>query len=198
MSYTRENVSNIMNDMFKKSEECVMLREFGCSKHLDAVFNTTTWGFREVILTAVIGRLIDPEYKPSANFYGCHPRPLYENYIRNVLLEYKIPNRKSGPLNVAKAAEGLNRSWAAKREPKAAADATVCIIETIEKISPEDLYDFGISLHGRFLKEAENASKLNTEYTPMGDPFVLFGIIKTMMNEATDAGNTPRGSSDFL
>ena len=192
MSYTRKDVSDIMKDMFKKSKERTAKKEFGCSKHLDTVFNTTTWGFREVILTAVIGRLLDPQYKPSTKFYGCHPRTLYESYIRNVLLDYKIPNRKSGPLNVAKAAEGLNKSWAAQREPRAAADATVFIIEAIEKMSQNELYDFGISLHGRFLKEAEDASELNTQYNPMSDPIILFKIMKSMMDNATDAGNTPQ------
>src|SRR5688500_12244720 len=91
-------------------------------RDLTVIFSVTQWGFREILLTVVIARMLDSGYRPSRALYDCNPRALYEGPIRSVLSGRRIPHRLSGPLNIAKAAAGLNRSWAAQRRPKQAAD----------------------------------------------------------------------------
>lgn len=81
---------------------------------LDKLFDTTVWGFREILLVVVVAMNLDASYRASSALYSCNPRSLYEGPIKNFLRKNGIPHRKSGPLNIAKATPGLNESWAAQ------------------------------------------------------------------------------------
>src|SRR3989344_2301719 len=81
---------------------------------IESLFQTSIWGHREIILTIVMARLLDPKFKASENFYACNPRSIFEQPIRKALREYGIPHRKSGPLNVAKKDEKLKIKTAAE------------------------------------------------------------------------------------
>ena len=81
---------------------------------VESLFQTSIWGHREIILTIIMARLLDPKFKASKNFYACNPRSIFEQPIRKALREYGIPHRKSGPLNVAKKDEKLKIKTAAE------------------------------------------------------------------------------------
>lgn len=158
---------------------------------LEALFSITVWGFREILLVIVVARTLDGGYKASEAFYDCKPRALYEGPIRNELRERRIPHRRSGPLNVAKAAIGINNQWAAQRSPKWAADLVVRFVEEIESMPERELEDFAIALHGRFLAESERVADMTLEVSPEADPEFLHTLCSRLISEAPDGGNTP-------
>lgn len=162
----------------------------GLEANLDLVFRTSTWGFREILMVIVIARLLRPEYKASKAFYDCNPRPLYEGPIRRAFQERGIPHRKSGPLNVAKAAKAINMEWAAQREPHEAAVAVVRIVSAIDSMTKASLGNFAIALHARFLEEAEAIHEYVVEARPEADPRFLVELCKNMIDVAPDGGNT--------
>lgn len=43
-------------------------------KEIESLFLTSIWGHREIILTIVMARLMDPNFKASEDFYACNPR----------------------------------------------------------------------------------------------------------------------------
>ena len=86
-------------------------------------------GFAGVVLVAVLGRLLKPEYAPHQDFYDIHPRSLFEKFIFPVLREYRAPIGKSDPLNVAKNIGQINLEWAKGKDPESAAKAAVHLTE---------------------------------------------------------------------
>ena len=82
-------------------------------------------GFRGVVVTALTGMHLNPDYNPLENFYACNPRSIFEGGIWNALQENDIPCGKSDPLNVAKNVDLLNEDWARGRRPQSAALAAV-------------------------------------------------------------------------
>jgi hypothetical protein len=82
-------------------------------------------GFRGIVLTAIVGKHLDPSFDPIENFYQCHPRSIFEKGIFYALQECGIPCGKSDPLNVAKNANKLDDAWASGRRPETAALAAV-------------------------------------------------------------------------
>jgi len=130
------------------------------AKDLECLFATKAWSFREIILVITLARLLDRNYSASTAFYDCNPRAVYEGPIRTVLRDRGIPHTKSGPLNIAKAQEGINKGWAARRRPRDAALAAVQLVEAIEAMSPNDLENFAVVLHEKFLDRAEAVKAL--------------------------------------
>ena len=63
-------------------------------KEVESLFRNSIWGHREIILTIILAKLIDPKFKASENFYACNPRSIYEQPIRN-LREHGIPQKIS-------------------------------------------------------------------------------------------------------
>ena len=194
MALQRKDISNFMRQMFTEARLIIDKAKFehDCTKDLDVLFSTSSWGFREVLLVVVITRFIDPDFKASQEFYKYNPRPVYEGPIRNTLLEYSIPNRKSGPLNVAKAAQALNEEWAAQRRPAKAAQSVVHIINKIEAFSSQELHEFTVALHARFLKEADKIAQYDIKYNPIYDTVKLYVGLEELIEKALDAGNTPQ------
>ena len=88
-------------------------------------------GFRGIVTTALVGIHLDINYNPLKDFYGCNPRPLFENAIWYALQENEIPCGKSDPLNVAKNARQLDKSWADGKRPQKAALAVVKFLELV-------------------------------------------------------------------
>lgn len=158
---------------------------------LDELFSTTVWGFRKILLVIVVARMLDGRYKASEAFYDCKPRALYEGPIRNELRERRIPHRRSGPLNVAKAAIGINSQWAAQRSPKKVADVVVRFVEEIESMERCELESFAVALHRRFLAESERVAEITAEVSPSSDPRFLHNLCSRLISEEPDGGNTP-------
>ena len=128
-----DNVREILNQLFERAvDESYCIDEHLYKDQLDNLFETTAWGFREILLVVIVGMKLDSSFSALTSFYDCNPRAIYETPIKEFLIEKNIPHRKSGPLNVAKATEGLNDAWAAQRRPKEAAENVVHIITLLE------------------------------------------------------------------
>ncbi len=156
------------------------------------VCSTTAWGFREILLVICIARLLDSAYSPTTSLYTCNPRALYEGPIRKELYEAGIPHRKSGPLNIAKATQGINHAWAAQRRPKNIAEAIVGLAEWIEKSDTEDLKNFAAALLAQLLIEAKRVAEYNITVKEEADIKHLEYLCWQLIDEVPDAGNTPQ------
>jgi hypothetical protein len=165
---------------------------------LDAVFQTTTRGLREILLLITLVRIIDPSYKASEAFYRCNPRALFEGPIREVLAARGIPHGKSGPLNVAKATEGINASWAAQRRPAGAANSVVRLVKEIESGGAPFVRRLAVEICARFLQEASRVESLTVQAVPESDPVYLHGLVSALIAQAPDAGNTPQRVIGYL
>lgn len=93
-----ERIINLMEGYIQKANDGEYTMEDDFKPDLDGIFNSKDFGIREVVLTALMGKMIDKDFKPTDQFYKCKPRGIYETPIRNTLLKYSIPNKKSGPL----------------------------------------------------------------------------------------------------
>lgn len=89
-------------------------------------------GFRGVVITAIVGKSLNPKYDPLNDFYACNPRAIFEGGIWSALTANNIPCGKSDPLNVAKNIQNLNEAWAKGRRPQSAALAAVCFIRLLQ------------------------------------------------------------------
>lgn len=188
-----DRVTEILNSFFKQAtNEELEIDETLYSENLDNLFATTVWGFRETLLVAIVGMKLDDCFKASSHFYDCKPRALYGKPIKNFLIEHNIPHRQDGPLNVAKAAEGLNDAWAAQRQPKAVAESVVAIINLLENGNAELIDNIGISLLRRLLAETTRVEQYDIEIEPSTDPEWLYYISSELVEKVPDAGNTPQ------
>lgn len=168
---------------------------------LTKLFNTTAWGFREILLVVLVGMKLNPTYRASSALYSCNPRAIYEGPIKEFLIEKEIPHRKSGPLNVAKATVGLDETWAHQRRPKIVAMATVELIKYLEseKDKMEKRVDaLGVSVLKRLLNETMRLESLKIELSPSSDPLFITHLCCELINKAPDAGNTPQKISAYL
>lgn len=99
---------------------------------LEALINVKAAGFRGIVLTAIVGKSLDSTYNPTNDFYASSPRTLFEKGIYYALQENRVPCGKSDPLNVAKNARVIDKTWAAGRRPESAALAAVEYIQLIQ------------------------------------------------------------------
>lgn len=187
-----DEVTKLMEQLINKAQENNYVLKPAFSNDLSTLFSTTVWGFREITLVITIARLHDPNFKASEAFYDCNPRPLYEGPIRDKLLSLNVPNRKSGPLNVAKATVGINGEWAGQRRPSNVAKAVVNIVQWIESSSNEELENFGACLMSKFLAEAERVESLNVDVDPKSDPYFISIACTKLITKTPDGGNTPQ------
>lgn len=192
-----QKVQHLLSQYFSENSNSQKLPE-NIEHDIEEVFSTTAWGFREILLVIVIAKTLDADYQPSSAFYKCNPRALYEGPIRTELLKLRIPHKKSGPLNVAKAAVGINSQWAAQRRPAAVAEKVVELVNYIEKSDTAVLEVFGKYLGNRFLKEASRVELLSIETDPESDPKFLFELVKDMIIEVPDGGNSPQKITGLL
>ena len=181
-----------MPNTIQKAKDGDFTIEDSFSSDLNGIFDTTVFGFREVVITALMGKMIDEDFKPTDSCYSCKPRGIYETPIRNTLLQHSIPNRKSGPLNVAKAQDKLDEAWANGRSDKTAARCAVRLIAMIESETQDNLENFAIALHRKFLDEANRIEDLAIEIDDEEDPTYLYAICKELIDIVPDGGNTPQ------
>ena len=107
---------------------------------LRQVLNNLVWvkamGFRGLVLTAIVGLAINPDYDPLNNYYDSNPRSIFEKGIFYAL-RGRVPSGKSDPLNVAKNASVINENWAKGKRPERAALAAVRYLHEIMDADPE-------------------------------------------------------------
>lgn len=195
-------VSRLLNFLYEKAENV----EYGIDESfykvsLDKLFDTDAWGFREILLVVIIGMLLDSDFRASTGLYDCNPRAIYEGPIKNFLIEKEIPHRKSGPLNVAKAAVGLNGTWAAQRRPRDVADEVVKLVDYIEKGGKDRTHrieNVGVSLFRRLIEHSNNIEELAIDINPSSDPEFLYFLCCELIEKTPDAGNTPQRIAAYL
>lgn len=195
-----QSVREILDLLFQKANDKDLFIEDSTFKQaLDNLFTTTTWGFREILLVVVVGMKLDEDYRASTGLYDCNPRAIYEGPIKEFLIDNNIPHRKSGPLNVAKATEGLNLAWSVKRRPQEVAENVVEIVNMLEDSTSQSIVDdIGISLLRRLIMETKRVEELNVEIELNSDPVWLYHISNELIRKTPDAGNTPQKIVAFL
>ena len=193
-------VKNILNTLYEKaSDKHLYIDESLYKSSLDRLFETTAWGFREIILVVIVGMNLDISYRASSELYKCKPRAIYEGPIKEFLIENSIPHRKSGPLNVAKATEGLNAAWAAQRRPRDVAENVVQIINIMEREIESGIVDnVGISLLRRLIAENKRVEELSVIIEPTSNPEWLYHLSHELISKTPDAGNTPQKIAALL
>jgi len=187
-----EQVVKTMGRLFGRGEAKSYALDASTRRQLESLFGTMVFGFREIMLVVVVARLLDESYDPHAALYDCNPRSLYEGRMVEELRKRGIPHRKSGPLNIAKAAQGLNAQWAAQRRPKHVADDVVRLVKKLKRMSQAEVENFGAALAGRLLQEATRIAKLTVEALPESGPKHLYDLSWKLIDNAPDAGNTPQ------
>jgi len=158
----------------------------------DILFSSTAWGFREIVLVIAAGKHLELSYSPTTDLYSCNPRSLFERDIRPILQANGIPHRKSGPLNIAKATQGLNDAWAAQREPKRLGECVVRLAIYIENLGERELDNFTIALLAKFLGEAKRVESIDVDFDIEANSSFLYDLCCFMIDNAPDAGNTPQ------
>lgn len=193
-------VRNILNSLYERaSNECIRVDESPYKASLDNLFGTTAWGFREILLVVIVGMSLDANYRASSGLYDCNPRAIYEGPIKEFLIDNNIPHRKSGPLNVAKATEGLNAAWAAQRRPREVAENVVQIVNVLEHDRESGIVNnIGVSLLKRLIAETRRVEELSVAIEPSSNPEWLFHLSHELISKTPDAGNTPQKIASLL
>lgn len=164
---------------------------------IEKLFSTDTWGFREVILVVAVGMKLDSKFRATKKFYDCNPRAIFEGPIKEFLICHSLPHRKSGPLNIAKAAVGLDETWAAQRRPVDVATETVKLIRLMEK-SPSMIDVVAESVIDHLIYETKSLEKLEVSLEPSSDPVFLYHVCQQLIDRVPDKGNTPQKISACL
>ncbi len=167
------------------------------AKQLNLVFKSKTMSYREIILVALVGRELDDAYRAYLNFYGCNPRSVFENPIKNFFDAHGFPHTKSGPLNIAKAST-INEEWAARRNPKIDADYVVELVRLIDSQEKPFRTDLGVDLMRKYITSAQHIKDLTVQITPSTDPIYLEQLCRKMIDSAPDTGNTPQRIVGYL
>lgn len=196
------HVTEILNSLYESAvDENYHIDDAAYRRSLAKLFNTTAWGFREILLVVVVGMRLDDSFRASTGLYDCNPRAIYEGPIKEFLIEKEIPHRKSGPLNVAKATVGLDATWAAQRRPADVATEVVTIIDYMEE-RPEEIhsrtFNVGVSLMRKLIEQTKRLEALSVDIDPSSDPEYLYHLCYELITKAPDAGNTPQKIAAFL
>lgn len=185
-------IYNLLSDFFKQKKSLNKFFSPFDSKEVESLFKTSIWGHREIVLTILMARLIDPKFKASENFYACNPRSIFEQPIRKVLRKHEIPHRKSGPLNVAKNTQKINKDWAADKHGGEIAMNVVKIVKKIESVPEKELYNFALAFIIRYKQEAKRIKELKVKLPSQENPVFLAKLCIDLTNEVTDGGATPQ------
>ena len=162
------------------------------SKEIESLFTTSIWGHREIILTIVMARLLNPKFKASEDFYACNPRSIFEHPIRKVLREFDIPHRKSGPLNVAKNSKKINKDWATDKHGGDIAMNVVSIVKKIEAASRKQFEKFATSYVARYKQEAKRIKEMKVKLPTKENPTYITKLCTDLINSVPDGGATPQ------
>lgn len=197
-----QRVRQLLDSLYEKAKNAgAEIDESAYKESIDKLFDTTAWGFREILLVVVVGMQLDRAFQASTGLYDCNPRAIYEGPIKEFLIEKEIPHRKSGPLNVAKATVGLDMTWAAQRRPSDVAAEVVNIVNYMEELptSRDDRVSaVGTSLLRRLIAYSNHLESLSVNLEPSADPDFLYHLCYELITKAPDAGNTPQKIAAFL
>lgn len=195
-------IESILSSLYADAlTEDFVVQDDRYAESLDKLFHTSVWGFREILLVVVVAMELNNDFRPSSALYSCNPRALYEGPIKQFLIEKGIPHRKSGPLNIAKAAPGLNEAWAAQRRPASLAAEVVKIVRMLEANGESNkhlLHSVGVSLMRQFVAQAKEVKEMTVDIDPTSDPVRLAKLCECLIHRTPDAGNTPQIISAYL
>lgn len=161
-------------------------------EEVETLFTSHIWGHREITLTIILARLLDPVFKASEDFYACNPRSIYEKPIRELLRQNGIPHKKSGPLNVAKNSQKIDSVWAHNKRGDGMALVVADLVKKIEIVSREELEKFALAYVKRYLLEATKVASLNFEINNTEDPVFLYNLCKDLIINVPDGGSIPQ------
>lgn len=186
-----ERSAHGFSEMFFEGEAVGVLPSVANSD-LDKVFASKTRSFREVLAIVVFAMLLEPDYDPTINFYSCHPRPLFEKYIRPVLKDRGVPHGQSGALNIAKAAKGLTQEWATQRRPFEDAQALLRVVDLTLDMSEDELRTLALELGKRFDALALSRALTINELTPVDSSHRLSTVARELIDRYPLGGATPQ------
>lgn len=161
------------------------------------VFNSKTISYREIVLTSLVAKYLDKAFNSHTNFYGCKPRAIYENPIKDFLIEHGFPCTKSGPLNIAKASN-IDEAWSSQRDPKEDAEKTMILCDAISGNDSSLRQNLSLYLMRLYMSKAKEMEKLTVDIKPSSDPLVLHDLCMKLIEQAPDAGNTPQRIAGYL
>lgn len=186
--------ARLLNSILKevKDKKIVPVPKTFSGTDIELLFSNKIWGHRENVLTVILARMLDNNFRASVDFYACNPRALYEGPIRKFFEDNNIPHKKSGPLNVAKNALKLNDEWAANKRGDGLADVVVRTVKAIESAPREVLEEFARAYVFRYLQEAHRVAELKVDMSPEGDPDYLNYLCSDMIDSVPDGGATPQ------
>lgn len=185
-----EQIYQLLVDLLKNANNEPSFKEPFDEDNVEAIFNTSIWGHREIVLTIIMARLINPKFRASVDFYACNPRSIFEKPIRKALREFGIPHRKSGPLNVAKNIKKINKDWATDKNGGDIAIRVVNIVNGIEKVSGSELMDFAQAFVSRYKQEAQRIKDMEVDLPPQESPLFLFSLCSDLIDNVPDRGAT--------
>ncbi|MDO4911549.1 MAG: hypothetical protein Q3972_07375, partial [Corynebacterium sp.] len=168
---------------------------------LDRIFQHHAYGFRELLLVVFVSMELNPDYRATQDFYASKPRSLYELPIRGFLRANQMPHRKSGPLNMAKATQALNETWASRKKDSETAMTVVRLIQTLENDTSENFdcrKNFGLALMRAYVKSKRTVSNLSINCIPNSDPVILHQLCVALIDTVPDGGNTPQRIAALL
>ncbi|WP_137762787.1 hypothetical protein [Nissabacter sp. SGAir0207] len=152
-------------------------------------------GFRGVVATALTGKFLDENYDYLNDFYGCKPRPVFENGIFYAFREMKIPCGKSDPLNVAKNVSVLDENWAKGKKPQKAAMAVVSLLRIIDnerdKAIRQKIINYFFFQLLSYSKESASISINTLDETFLSNQVVASKLISFVLRYP-EAGTTPQ------
>ncbi|MFA5961522.1 MAG: hypothetical protein WC848_02495 [Parcubacteria group bacterium] len=190
-------IYKILTDFLERTGKYNFLPPFSIEE-VEILFNTSIWGHREIVLTIILARLFDPKFKASKNFYSCNPRSIFEKPIRKALREYGVPHRKSGPLNVAKNTEKINKDWAANKHEEKIAMTVVGLVKKIEAVPYAELGKFALAYVARYKQEAKRIKEMEIKLEPKENPIFISKLCIDLVNSVPDGGAIPQMISGLL
>lgn len=189
-----KQIYNLLESLVKEAKQTKPLnypKPF-TKEEVETLFLSHIWGHREITLTILLAKILDQKFKASVNFYSCHPRAIYEGPIRTLLRKNGIPHKKSGPLNVAKNSQKINKDWAQNKRGDGMAMVVAELVKKIELVPKDTLRDFALGYVYRYLQEAKKVAKLSFKLQKIEDPIFLFNLTKSLIQNVPDGGSIPQ------
>lgn len=188
-----QKVYDLLQSLFSEAEKIKgdFIPPFN-QKEIETLFSTHIWGHREIVLTIILARLLDKNFYASKDFYSCNPRSLFEKPIRSVLRARGIPHKKSGPLNVAKNIQKINKDWAVNKRGDGIALIVVSLVKKIEKVSHKALRQFAVAFAKRYLQEARTVEQMRFVPKLNDNPVFLFELCHDLIADVPDGGSIPQ------
>ena len=178
---------------------CEMSNEPGesttpCETALSKIVAAKEPSYREILLCIIVQMMLDSTLKASEKWSSFNARGIYDQGpVKHFLAEQNIPHTKSGPLNISKAAEGINMGWAAPRKSSEIATQVVEVVLYLEAHNSfEEVQAIGVSLIKKLLCEAVRIQNLSVDIPPSKDPDNLTKACIQLIKNAPDSGNTPQ------